>query len=94
MANYLRLILLDVLLPLFKLAMMIWTVYHLFTTGHPYWASAILGTLLAPGTLEMIYLICLWCSDKTGFRRAVASQPCLAIPFLLPITFPFIIIYG
>ena len=94
MVNYLRLILLDVLLPLFKLAMTIWTIYHLYTTGHPYWASAILATLLAPGTLEMIYLMALWCCDREEFRETLADQPCLSVLILLPISFPFIIIYG
>ena len=57
MANYLRLIVMDILLPLFKVAMTIWTICNLYNTEHPHWATAILGTLLAQGTLEMIYMM-------------------------------------
>ncbi len=45
-----RVLFFDVIVPLVKLGLLIWTVVRLFQNKNPYWAWSTIGAILTPGT--------------------------------------------
>ena len=83
---------LDAVLPIFKLSTVAMAVHHLLGIGHLFWGFAILGTLLLPGTLESVYLKWLNFSEPSEYQRIVSEHPVLAKAWLNPIAFPIFVI--
>jgi hypothetical protein len=89
--NTFRILIFDVLVPGIKLGLLIWTMVLMYNTGHPWWAGSILATLLAPGTLEMIYLLGLKCFYSHEYD--MIANPALVWIFMNTFTFPFTMIF-
>lgn len=80
-----RVLLFDVLIPLIRFGLLIYSVVQLFQNGDPNWAIATIGAILAPGILEVIYWLVLCCTDPESRN---SSEPWKYIVFFNPITFP------
>ena len=80
-----RVVTFDVLIPLIKLALLIWTVVRLFQTENPLWGWATIGAILTPGLLEVLYWSAVCCCDP---EKRSSSNPWMWILFFNPIAFP------
>jgi hypothetical protein len=85
-----RVIFFDVIIPLVKFGLLIYSVVQLFDTGDSKWGAATVGAIIAPGLLEVVYWLMVCCCDHE--RRALYT-PWKWILLFNPITFPFTVIF-
>ena len=67
-----RVVFFDVLIPLVKLCLLLWSVVNYFQNGNPYWGGSTIGAILTPGILEVLYWSMVCCCDP---EKRSTGQP-------------------
>jgi len=85
-----RVLFFDVIIPLVKFGLLIYSVVQLFDSNDTNWALATLGAIIAPGLLEVAYWIMVYFFDP---EKRATYKPWKWILMFNPITFPFTTIF-